>query len=120
MKRALIICLALVFTVAANAQKYRSRSHYRQPVVRTNIIVGGTGYYPYASPYRPVPRTIIRTRPTRLEKEVANIKADYKDKIWSAKHDKSIPKSERKREVHDLKVERDKAIRDAEYSYHRR
>jgi hypothetical protein len=62
----------------------------------------------------------LYTRPTRLENEIANIKADYNDRIWSAKHDNSLSKLERKNEVRRLKTERDRAIRDAEYNYHRR
>jgi hypothetical protein len=78
---------------------------------------------PYYSPfYRPYPHysAPISSRPTRLYSDIANIKAEYNDRIWSARHDKSLSKSERKREMRLLKSERDRAIRDAEYNYHRR
>jgi len=124
MKTILMMCLAFVITTGASAQKY-NRHTYPQPRVHTSISVGiGSPYYsPYYSPfYRLYPYygTPIYSRPTRLENEIANIKADYNDRIWSAKHDNSLSKSERKAEVRRLKSERDRAIRDAEYSYHRR
>jgi len=119
-----MFCLAVVITTAASAQKY-GRHRYPQSRVRTSISVGiGTPYYsPYYSPfYRPYPyySTPIYTRPSRLDMEIADIKADYNDRIWSVRHDKSISKSERKAEIRRLKSERDRAVRDAEYNYHRR
>jgi len=122
MKTILMFCLAIVITSAASAQKY-NRHRYPQSRVRTSISFGiGSPYYsPYYSP-RPYAYygTPIYSRPTRLENEIADIKADYNDRIWSARHDQSLSKSERKREIRRLKSERDRAIRDAEYSYHRR
>ena len=122
MKTILMFCLAIVITSAASAQKY-NRHRYPQSRVRTSISLGiGSPYYsPYYSP-RPYPYygTPIYSRPSRLENEIADIKADYNDRIWSARHDNSLSKSERKREIRRLKSERDRAVRDAEYSYHRR
>ena len=123
MKSILVICIALVFTTAAAAQKYGGRRHYH-PVIRSSVGIG-IGTYPYYSPfyspyYYPYGGGVIYRQPTRLENEIADIKADYNDKIWSARHDKSLSHSERRREVHNLKLERDKAMRDAEYNYHRR
>jgi hypothetical protein len=124
MKTILMFCLAFVITIGASAQKYSRRPYiYTQPRVHTSISVGIGSPSPYYSPfYRPYPYygTPIYSRPTRLENEIADIKADYNDRIWSAKHDKSLSKSERKNEIRQLKAERDRAIRDAEYNYHRR
>ena len=124
MKTILMLCVAIVITSAASAQKY-NRHYYPRARTRTSISVGiGSPYYsPYYSPfYRPSPyySTPIYSRPSRLDMEIEDIKADYNDRIWSAKHDNSLSKSERKREVRRLKSERDRAIRDAEYNYHRR
>lgn len=126
MKTIVMFCLALVIAGAASAQKY-DRHRAPRPRVRTSISVGiGSPYYsPYYSPspfYRPYPyySTPVYSRPSRLDMEIADIKADYNDRIWSAKHDNSLSKSERKAEVRRLKSERDRAIREAEYSYHRR
>lgn len=140
MKIIVMVCLAVVMTTAASAQKY-NRYRYPQPRVRTSISVGvGSPYYsPYRSPfYRSYPTygthslpyystpslpyysTPVYSRPTRLDMEISDIKADYNDRIWSVRHDKSLSKSERKAEIRRLKSERDRAVRDAEYGYHRR
>jgi len=120
MKTIVMVCLAVVITSAASAQKY-NRHRYPQPRVRTSISVGiGSPYYsPYYRPY-PYYSTPIYSRPTRLDNEIADIKADYNDRIWSARHDRSLSKSERKAVIRRLKSERDRAVRDAEYNYHRR
>src|ERR1700712_344975 len=52
----------------------------------------GPGYYPYGS-----------QRSSKLEMQVEDIKLDYKDRIWSAKHDKNISRKERREKVHELK-----------------
>lgn len=124
MKTIVMFGLALVIASAASAQKY-NRHRYPQPRVRSSISIGiGSPYHsPFYSPYsRPYPyySAPIYSRPTRLDNEIANIRAEYNDRIWSARHDKSLSKSERKREIRFLKSERDRAIRDAEYNYHRR
>lgn len=120
MKTIVMFCLAIVIAGAASAQKY-NRYRYPQPRVRGSISIGiGSPYYsPYHRPY-PYYSTPTYSRPTRLDNEIANIKAEYNDRIWSARHDKSLSKSERKREIRLLKSERDRAIRDAQYNYHRR
>ena len=118
-----MFCLAFVITIGASAQKYSRHPYvYSQPRVHTSISLGiGGGYYPYYYPfYQPYYSVPLYTRSTRLENEIADIKADYNDRIWSAKHDNSLSKSERKSEVRRLKAERDKAVRDAEFNYHRR
>ena len=136
MKVIVMVCLAVVITTAASAQKY-NRHRYQQPRVHTSISVGiGSPYYsPYRSPYyspfyrsypyrstRSFPNysTPVYSRPTRLEMEISDLRADYNDRIWSVRHDKSLSKSERKAEIRRLKSERDRAVRDAEYGYHRR
>ena len=123
MKTIVMVCLAVVITTAASAQKY-NRNRYPHPRVRSSISIGiGSPHYsPYYSPYqtRPFYGTPGYTRPSRLDMEISDIKSDYNDRIWSVRHDKSIPKSERKAEIRRLKSERDRAIRDAEYNYRRR
>ena len=138
-----MVCLAVVITSAASAQKY-NRGRYPQPRVRTSISVGvGSPYYspyrssPYSSPfYRSYPYRSTRSfpyygtssyystppvysRPSELDMEISDLRADYNDRIWTVRHDKSISKSQRKAEIRRLKSERDRAIRNAEYSYQR-
>ena len=135
MKAIVLVCLAVVITTAASAQKY-NRGRYPQPRVRTSISVGvGSPYYsPYRSPYyspfyrsypyrstRSLPyySTPVYSRPTELEMEISDLRADYNDRIWSVRQDKSLSKSERKAEIRRLKSERDRAVRNAEYNFQR-
>ena len=140
MKSIVMVCLAVVIATAASAQKY-NRGRYPQPRVRTSISVGvGSPYYsPYYSPYRssyhspfyrsypyrssrsfPYYSEPVYSRPSELEMEISDLRADYNDRIWTVRHDKSLSKSERKAEIRRLKSERDRAVRNAEYNYQRR
>jgi hypothetical protein len=89
-------------------------------------IGGGFGpFYPYYSPfygypYYPYGPTYgYMARPSRLELQIQDIRTDYRDKIWSARHDKSLTRDERKKTVHSLKTERDQAIIDAQKNYYK-
>lgn len=126
MKKIIIAFAAVLLTLGASAQRggrhggsggYHGRSYHRGGV-RTYI---SAGIYsnPFYSPYYG-PSYRYYNRPSRLSMEIADIKADYKDKIWSARHDKSLSRSERKRTIHELKAERDNEIRDTERNYYKR
>lgn len=121
MKTILVFCFAFVITTSAAAQKYYGHPYYH-PRAHTYVGIGlGFPYYSYPPFYYPYYYgSPFYTRPTKLEREIADIKSDYQDKIWSARHDKSLTHSERKSEVHRLKAERDTALRDAEYNYHKK
>jgi hypothetical protein len=122
MKKLVVILVSLMIVLTASAQrKFGGGHHYYRP--RTRVIVGVGGYYPYypvfpysyywGSPYyydRP---------PSRLELKIEDIRSDYKDRIWSVRHDSKLSKGERKREIRELKSERDQAIRDAERNYYK-
>jgi hypothetical protein len=123
MKKLVVIMIALVITLGAVAQK-RGGGVYFRP--RTYVVVGGGGYYsPFYSPfYNPWynPGYYGNTyyhRPTKLDMQVADIKSEYSDKIWSAKHDTSLSRKQRRQEVRQLKHNRDKEIMDAKMNYHR-
>jgi hypothetical protein len=119
MKKLLIIFLSLIIVISASAQhRYVGRPYYRP---RTTVVVSG-GYYPYypAYPYsygywgyRPY------YRPSRLTLQIEDIQADYRDRIWSVRHDDGLSKKERKRKIHELKSDIDEAIRDTERNYYR-
>jgi hypothetical protein len=120
MKKLIVIMVALVLTLGASAQK-RGGGVYVRP--RTYVVVGGGFGYPYYSPfynpwYYPGYYGQGYRRPTKLDMQIADIKSDYSDRIWSAKHDTSLSHRERRHEVHRLKIERDKAILDAKRNYH--
>ncbi|MCW3118572.1 MAG: hypothetical protein JWM28_2654 [Chitinophagaceae bacterium] len=124
MKKLLIIGLALALTIGASAQKGRG-GFYSRP--RTYVVVGGGfGYSPFYSPfYNPYypgyyPGYNTYHRPSKLEMQIADIKSDYSDRIWSVKHDTSIPRRQRRKEVHELRHQRDMAVQAAERNYHLR
>jgi hypothetical protein len=52
--------------------------------------------------------------------KIEDIKTDYKDRIWSARHDETLNSKERKAEVHRLKNERDQAIQDLKLNYYKK
>jgi len=118
MKKLFVIVLSLMIVASASAQHRYIGGHYYRP--RTTVVVSG-GYYPYysypfgysywGSPYY--------YRPSRLALEIDDIQSDYKDRIWSVRHDKSLSKGERKMRIHELKSQRDQAVRDAERNYYR-
>jgi hypothetical protein len=118
MKKLFVMLLSVIIVLTASAQKTYVAPHYYHP--RTRVVVGVGGYYPYYpfyyDPFWGTPP--YYGRPTKLEIRVQDIKADYRDRIWSARHDDKLSKTERKSEIHRLKAEREDAIRDAERNYH--
>lgn len=119
MKKLFVILLSMIIVIGASAQK-GGGVHYYRP--RTHVIVGvGAGYYPYYPFYGPYSYwgyPVYYGRPSRLEIKVQDIKNDYKDRIWSVRHDDRLTKSQKRSEIHQLKSERENAIRDAERDYH--
>jgi hypothetical protein len=72
------------------------------------------GFYPYS-----YPPYWYHYRPTKLDLQIEDIKTDYEEKIWSARHDKTLSAKERRKEARELKHERDQAINDAEKNYYK-
>lgn len=73
----------------------------------------GFGYgYGYSPGYR------YYNRPTKLDIQIEKIKNNYAHQISEVKHDKSIRRKERKKKIHELEQERDKAIIDAKKAYY--
>jgi len=123
MKKIFVVILSMILVIGASAQhRGGGGGHYYRPHTRVIVGVGGGyGYYPY-SPYYPYGYSYWNQpyfRPSGLELKIQDIKADYQDRIWSARHDDKLSRSERKQEIHRLKSERDQAIRDTERNYHR-
>ena len=128
MKTALIVICALGLTLSASAQKVVRVA----PQPRTHVSVGvglgyGYGYYPYSpywyNPWYAYPPGYgygYRSRPTKLDLQIQDINNDYKDKIWSARHDESLSRKQRRQEVHDLKHQRDNDILQAKKDYYKR
>ncbi len=122
MKKMIVIMAALVLTLSVSAQK-RGGVYFRP---RTHVVISGgySPYYysPYYNPwygpgfYNNYP---VYHRPSKLDLQIADIRSDYDDRIWSVKHDSSMRGKERRQEVRRLKHERDKAITDAKINYYR-
>ena len=118
-----MIVLAAGLALSASAQKYAYRSgFYRRPhvMISTGLYSPFYPYYGYYGyPYYPYGTLGYRERPTRLTMEIEDIHNDYQDKIWSARHDKSLSRQERKKTIHELKHERDQAISDSRRNYYK-
>jgi hypothetical protein len=120
MKKLFVILLSMIIVTSVSAQHRYVGRHYSTPV-RSRVLVS-YGYYPaYYYPgyydygfYRP-----YYSRPSRLELQIEDIQSDYRDRIWSARHDDRLSKRERKIKIHQLKSEREEAIRNAERNYYR-
>jgi len=119
-----MLSLALVAGASAQRIVHGGGYHYVHP--RVTVVYGayspfypyyGFGYSPWGYPYPYGPYSY--SRPSKLTLQIEDIKNDYKDKIWSAKHDKSISKQDRKEKVHELKKERDQMIEDKKNNYYK-
>jgi len=130
MKTLMIIICALGLTLSASAQRV---VHAAPRVVhvapRPRVAVGfGFGAYPFYpwsmyNPYYAYPPGYgygYYHRPSRLDLQIQDIQNDYKDRIWSARHDESLTRHERKVKVHELKHDRDDAILQAKKDYYKR
>lgn len=122
MKKLLIIICVLGVTLQASAQKVvRVAPHYVRP--RVVVGVGAYPFYPWSfyDPFYGYPPAYgYYHRPSKLDLEIEDIQNDYKDRIWSARHDESLSRHDRKEKVHELKHERDEAITQAKKDYYKR
>jgi hypothetical protein len=125
MKKLLIILIVSAVSLGASAQHGYTR-HGGGGYRRSHVVVSvgapiypyyGYGYYdPFYSPFN---RYGYAPRETRLERKISDIRNDYRDKIWSARHDKSLRGSEKRETIHRLKQERDQAINDTKRNYYK-
>jgi len=76
---------------------------------------GYGGYYGYPNGYG-YQRSY--SRPTKLDLQIQNIKDDYNERIYQVKHDKNVKRKQRKELVHELEIQRDKAIIQAQRDYY--
>lgn len=118
MKKIVMIALLGLFVLNASAQKVY-RGHYYRP--RTYVRVGVMPYYSYGlySPYWYYPAPGYYSRPSRLDMKLEDIKADYRDRIRSARHDKSLSRAQRRETIRTLKSQRDKELRETQANYYK-
>lgn len=133
MKKLLIVLISLAFASGVSAQhgsRGGGRVHYTRP--RVSIGVGGylpLNAYPYygVSPFYAYPPGYgygygygaYGHRPSRLDLQIEDIRNDYKDRIWSVKHEENMSSREKRQKVHELKREQDQAITDAKRNYYK-
>lgn len=129
MKRVLVIMMALSLCASAFAQRKGGGYYhvYRPRVVVVPSIGFGVGYgypfygyplyaYPYAFPYYGYPYGYQRT-PSKLALQIQSINLDYKNRIKTVRHDKSLSRSERRNEIRNLKTEKEQAIIQAQRDF---
>ena len=123
MKKLLIILIVTILSLGATAQKrYTGRDGY----ARSHVVVVGRPYYyyphsywyydPFYYPYYPYG---YYPQESRLDIKIDGIRSEYQNKIWSARHDKSISKVKRKELIHQLKYQRDEAINKAKEDHYK-
>lgn len=125
-KIVIMMIVSLALASGAYAQKGRGvyRGHTRVIIAPAIGFTYGFGYplnygfgYPYFG-YPPYGYGFAPYRPaSRLDAQIAAIRADYAYKIKAARKDKSVPKAERKQNILALKSEREKAIANAAQNY---
>jgi hypothetical protein len=124
-----IVVLALGVSLSASAQKVVRPVPRVYP--RSQVVVGVGGGWGWGGPgfYRPwgynpwygyPPAYAYPSRPSKLDLEIQDIQNDYKDRIWSARHDESLSRKERRKLVHDLKYQRDKEILQTKKDYYKK
>jgi hypothetical protein len=134
MKKTMIVLLSLGLALGAAAQggHHGGIHHGGGYHVRPRISVG-LGYYApfgpygyyapfYMYPYGPYAYPYYygwHSKPSKLAMNIQDIKNDYADRIYSAKHDTRISHKERRKNVRALKHERDQAIQDEIMNYYK-
>jgi hypothetical protein len=129
MKKLLIILFSVGLTLGAAAQKrvivghgyVRPRVTVIAPVYPSPYYYGyGYAYSPFYNPwYDPFygPNR-YQSRPSKLDLQIEDIENDYQYQISTVRHDKDLPKQERKQKIRDLKHEREDAIVQAKRNYY--
>ncbi|HTB51135.1 MAG TPA: hypothetical protein VK718_00050 [Ferruginibacter sp.] len=127
MKKVLIAMLFAAITFSASAQRhfggggfYHGGGGFYGP--RVSFGIGYPYYAPFYYPYYyggyPYYYGGGYRVPGKLELQIQDIKNDYKQRIWDAKHDMGIPRRERRRHVRQLKHDEDQAIINAQRDYY--
>jgi hypothetical protein len=134
MKKLLVILFSVGLALGASAQRGHGVVHGGGGYVYHPRVVVGVGlgygygfgygpfypwgwYGPWGTPYPPYyyGQGAI---PTRLALQISDIKNDYKAQIKSTRHDKTIPRSERRERIRNLKHDRDQAIINARKDFY--
>ena len=131
MKKLLFVLLVTILSLSAWAQRRTAKQEgYR----KSHVVVVNRPVFPYY-PYYPYyhygyydPFYFSRfpyywyehsQRETKLDLQIADIRYDYQDKIWSARHNKKLSKEKRKEIIRRLKTQREVAINKAKAEYYK-
>lgn len=147
MKKLIVVWLSLLIVTGVSAQRRYHGGYYGGYYARPRVSIGigigpyaplypyyGFGYspfyayppfgygfgYPYGYGYGPNYGYSYRNgyRPSKLDLQIQEIQNDYAYRIWTVKHDKTIKRRERKKQVRELEHERDQAILKARKDYY--
>jgi hypothetical protein len=120
-----LFAILLLSWVALSASAQHSMGSHR--AVRSHVSIGigspsygyGNGYNRYYSPFNTFPsRSYNYNRPSQLDLNIQDIENEYRDRIWSVRHDKAISRQQRKENLRALRYEKEKAIIDARRGYY--
>ena len=121
MKKSLVILIFSVCCLGASAQHGHIGGGY---YYRPRLIIGVGAYMPFFpyfgygyNPFYPYPG--YGYRPSKLTMKIDGIKADYRDKIHSAKTNADLTHQQKKEVVRALKHQRDQAIDDLKRNYYK-
>ena len=120
--------MLLVCAVGLSASAQHSRSNHRSShrSVRSHVSIGIGGHSNYGynrsySPFNTYPsRNYSYSRPSQLDLAIQDINNEYRDRISSARQDKSLTRQQRKQIIRNMKYEREKAIIDTRRNYYKR
>jgi len=136
MKKLVVIIVALGLAFGASAQNSKRSGSNRPAPARKVVVVRS---YPPYSPYFGYGRPFgfspyygyspfgygfdygyrYQNRPSKLDLEIEDIKNDYQDKIWSVRHDDQLSRKDKRKQVQELKHQREKVIIETKKNYYK-
>jgi hypothetical protein len=133
MKKLLMILMSVGIISGASAQIHGGGHFgggYYGGGFRGPVVVGGYGYAPFYGypgwylglgyPFYPSPYGYRNGySSSRLQSQVASIKQDYADRIYSVHNDNTLTGKEKRQKIRELKHERDNAVASAKSNYWR-
>jgi hypothetical protein len=128
MKKCMVIAICLALVYGAQAQHGHVVAVYHGPVyVYRPSLSFGVGYFApfyspfgyYGFPYSGYYPYAGYSSPSKLQRQEADIRADYEDRIYSVRQDSSLTKKEKRQNIRSLKKQRDQEIHDLVANYHK-
>lgn len=121
MKKLMVLSFICAVSYTASAQHTKG-GHFRSHSDVSIGIVSHYGHgYSFYNPYYTYPYWGYNySRPTQLDLNIQDIKNEYQDRIRSVRHDKTLTREDRKKNIRALKYEREKAIIEAKREYYKK